>query len=201
MKKLFTYSLLILSLLYVSNADAGTGKPPKNDYLITISTDVGDLKIILYDETANHKKKFIELIQKGHFKSSSFFKSVNNFFIQGGDKKTGTESLRKESGMPHKKGALGAMGSIDPNTEVKTSHISQFYIVTNPDGINFLNKNYTVFGEVVQGLEVLDKIAALDKDKDFFLSPELSFSITVEELKRKKITKLTGYNYPTADGN
>ncbi len=192
------FFLLLIGLSFRVNA-GGADKPKKKDFLITIATEHGEIKIILYDKTPNHKKKFQELVEGNYFRSSTFFKAVDNYFIQAGDQKAQTGQLREESGNPHKKGALACMATIDPNTEVKTSQITQFYIVTNPEGITFLDKNYTVFGEVIQGMEVVDKIAALDKNKDFNLSSPVKFIISGEEMKRKKITKLTGYQYPNKD--
>lgn len=192
------FSFIIL-LPYASNAGNGSGKPPKDDFLITITTDQGVIKILLYDQTPNHKAKFKELVEGNYFRSSHFFKAVDNFFIQGGDIKSQIGELREEPGMNHKKGAVAAMATIDPSTSVKTSQITQFYIVTNPEGIGFLDKNYTVFGEVIEGLDVVDKIANLDRDEDFNFTTPLKMTVTGELLKRKKITKLTGYNYPAPD--
>lgn len=201
MKKYLVHIIfsLLVGLPQWSSAGSGGPKPPKDDFIITITTDSGTIKILLYDQTPNHKAKFKELVEGNYFRSSNFFKAVDNFFIQGGDVNSQEGVLREEPGMPHKKGALGAMATIDPTTEVKTSQITQFYIVTNPEGVNFLNKNYTIFGEVIEGMDVVEKIANMPKDENFDLTLPLKITVTGETLKRKKITKLTGYQYPAPD--
>jgi peptidyl-prolyl cis-trans isomerase B (cyclophilin B) len=65
----------------------------------------------------------------------------------------------------HKRGAIGAARLGGPSNPQRASSGSQFYIVDNPNGSHHLNGEYTVFGEVLQGLDVVDKIAAQPKDQ------------------------------------
>jgi peptidyl-prolyl cis-trans isomerase B (cyclophilin B) len=75
------------------------------------------------------------------------------------------------------------------------SSSTQFYLVENHDGTHFLDGMYTVFGQVIQGLDVIDKIAKLPKDGRDRPTTEAKMTVKVEKLKRKKIAKLYDYKY------
>jgi len=116
----------------------------EKDYLVTIHTDYGEMKAVLYDETPKHKENFIKLINEGFYDSLLFHRVINNFMIQGGD----PDSKNAEAGIPlgqggpgyqvdaefvgkyhHKKGALSAARQGDDMNPQKKSSGSQFYIV------------------------------------------------------------------------
>lgn len=183
-----------------------TQKMDTSTYVL-ISTDLGDIKIRLYDETPQHKANFIKIIKDGVLDSTLFHRIIPEFMIQGGD----PDSKNAQPGQPlgmgglnyrvpaefnknliHKKGALAAARDGNP---AKASSSCQFYIVqgkkyTLPElqilgqrtgnswteeqlktyqevgGTPMLDMNYTVFGEVVSGLDVIDKIIVQPRDQN-----------------------------------
>jgi cyclophilin family peptidyl-prolyl cis-trans isomerase len=105
-----------------------------------------------------------------------FHRVINNFMIQGGDPDSKDAPADKRLGMggpgytvpaeifpqiTHKKGSLAAARDNNPQ---KASSGSQFYIVHNESSCQQLNGGYTVYGEVIEGLEIIDKIATVKTD-------------------------------------
>lgn len=284
--------LLIVSVFFIMTSCAND----KKDYVVTIHTSLGDLKVILFDETPLHKSNFIELAETGQYDSTIFHRIIKEFMVQGGgvdmknnDKSKKTIPAEIVSGFYHQKGALAAARQGDQMNPEKASSWCQFYLVqgkvysndeleayqaqmnqgaknqkfgevirrpenadllgsgqelqremraakseeemanyrvkldsimaivmgqveaeyhekgftkeqvevyTSAGGSPHLDNEYTVFGQVIDGLEVIDKLAAVETasgnkpKEDYFLTME------VEEISKKKITKLYGYEYP-----
>lgn len=190
MKRLsFIISLLLSSVLFLNAA-------PKNDYLVTITTPVGEMKIILYENTPEHKKQFIELIQSGYFTNKPIYRVIDELGIHFGDGKDMDNLVKDERFNAHKKGVLASLRIKDDENPDKASSLGQFYIVNTDKKLSFLNNAYTVFGEIIVGLEILDKLSQTTVDDDYKPTSPMKFSISVEEMKSKKITKTTGYTYP-----
>lgn len=211
-------------------------KKSKKDYLITVSTILGDMQLILYEKTPKHRENFLKLVQEGFYNDLLFHRVIDGFMIQGGDpdSKNAKPGQRLGSGgldyrvdaefdpaFIHKKGALAAARDNNPK---KASSSCQFYIVqgkkatdqelasfekrnniTYSDeqkkiyneigGTPFLDQNYTVYGEVIKGLEVIDKIAIVKKDRTDRPTSDVKMTITAQKMSKKKITKLYGYQY------
>ncbi len=144
-----------------------------------ISTTKGDIIIKLYEETPLHKENFIKLVNIGFYDGLCFHRVINGFMIQGGDPYTRdtTATAKWGNGGPgytipaeiipgftHKKGALAAARLGDSVNPAKESSGSQFYIVQDENGCRHLDGGYTIFGEVVSGFEVIDKIASVSTD-------------------------------------
>jgi peptidyl-prolyl cis-trans isomerase B (cyclophilin B) len=119
----------------------------------------------------NHVKNFVDLAKKGFYDGTLFHRVIPGFMIQGGDPNTKNPDRSKHgtggpgytvkaefSDKPHKKGTLSMARAADPN-----SAGSQFFICVAP--ASFLDKQYTVFGEVVSGMDVADKIVSQPRDK------------------------------------
>lgn len=234
----------------------------EKEIVALIETNVGTMKVKLYNDTPLHRDHFVRLAKAGHYDGTLFYRVIRNFMIQGGssDSRGAIPGQIIGFGKPmtinaeikpehyHKKGALAAPRQPDRENFFKESDISQFYIVqgrkytdqeldyieksvnipiknairrkyytpekklildslrqlkkvdefreiankikgdiafewnANPDkvympenkreayrtlgGVHHLDKEYTVFGEVIEGLEVIDKIAALPTDKN-----------------------------------
>ena len=181
----------------------------KFDYVVTISTEFGDMKAILFDITPKHKENFLKLVQRGFYNGTTFHRIIPNFMIQGGDSLSrdndpnndGTGDMGytipaeiKDSIM-HIRGALAAARLGDEVNPAKASSGSQFYIVQNPEGVSWLNGQYTVFGEVFDNLEVLDKIALQPRDGRDRPLKDIKMKVTVKKMKKKKITQEYGYVY------
>ena len=243
------------------------------DYLVTIHTEYGDMKLVLYDSTPIHKENFLKLARSKAYDNTIFHRVINNFMIQGGDlsSKEGTppadSTLPAEFHKPyfHRKGAVAAARTSNPE---KRSSISQFYIVhgapikdtrtltvdptalryglrgflanpaheakakmldslsrtgteaeyadyiyglvpeiekemslslkkdlpekrlevyTKVGGVPHLDEEYTVFGQVVEGIEVVDKIAAVSTDSSDKPKKPVTMSIEVEEIAQEEL--------------
>ena len=202
--------LLIISvlLLGISSGICQNDNKIKGKKLL-IETSLGNIKILLYDETPLHRDNFIKLTKSGYFDNQIFHRVIKDFMIQGGDPNSKDASKGELIGQGgpgysipaeiipgfyHKKGALAAARKGDEVNPTKESSGSQFYIVqgqvfnkslleeivkqkrhaafsaqqikdySTVGGTPHLDGSYTVFGEVIEGIEVIDKIANLPTD-------------------------------------
>ncbi|MCB2407222.1 peptidylprolyl isomerase [Hymenobacter lucidus] len=201
---------LLICVLALTLQAAKAPKKSKKDQVVTISTPQGDIRMILFDETPLHKGNFLKLAQSGFYNGTTFHRIIPNFMIQGGDAnskdadpnndgmgpqndKTIPAEIRPE--FSHKFGAVAAARQGDMVNPTKASSSSQFYIVQNHTGTPHLNGGYTVFGQVISGLDIIDKIAAQPKDMRDRPTTDVKMTVKVEKLKKKKITELYGYKY------
>lgn len=136
---------------------------PAKTYDVTMVTDKGTIKLRLFPDVApQHVNSFVFLIGEGFYNGLTFHRYEPGFVIQGGDpvgNGTGGPgyNVRAEfSERPHKTGTLAMARSSNPN-----SAGSQFYITLAP--ANFLDRQYTVFGEVTDGMDVVQKIRKGDR--------------------------------------
>jgi peptidyl-prolyl cis-trans isomerase B (cyclophilin B) len=141
-----------------------------------IVTSLGTIRIKLYNETPKHRDNFVKLATSGYYDGVLFHRVIKDFMIQTGDpdSKNAKPETRLGVGGPdykidaeilpkfkHKKGAVAAARQGDQVNPEKKSSGSQFYIVHNQNGTPFLDGAYTVFGETISGLDVVDKIATV----------------------------------------
>ena len=156
-----------------SSAAAEENKPMSQyeNKVAEIHTSAGEIDIRFFPDVApNHVKNFIDLAEKGFYNGSKFHRVIPGFMIQGGDPNTisgspstwGTGGSGKNVGaefnsVSHKRGIVSMARSNDPN-----SASSQFFIVVKDS--TFLDKQYTVFGQVTKGMEVADKIVDAPRD-------------------------------------
>lgn len=141
-----------------------------------ISTSKGDIVVKLYKETPLHRDNFVKLARSGYYDGMLFHRVIKNFMIQGGDPFTKQEGKEAQygtggpnytipaeivPGKTHKKGALAAARRGDNVNPEKASSGSQFYLVQSEDGCKHLDGEYTIFGETISGLDVIDKIASV----------------------------------------
>ncbi|MDR2448417.1 MAG: peptidylprolyl isomerase [Prevotellaceae bacterium] len=158
--------------------------------LLDIQTSEGVITIKLYKETPLHRDNFLKLAAESFYNGVIFHRVIKGFMIQAGDpaSKNPKPGARYGAGGPgytvdaefrpqykHKKGALAAARQGDQVNPKKASSGSQFYIVESPAACAQLDGAYTVFGETVSGIDVIDKIAAAATDdadrpaKDIFI--------------------------------
>ncbi len=137
-----------------------------------IETKFGKIELEFFPDVApNHVNNFIELVQKGFYDGTTFHRVIPGFMIQGGDpdskdpdkSKHGTggpgHTLKAEfNDKPHKRGTLSMARAAHPD-----SAGSQFFICVADS--SFLDGKYTVFGEVISGMEVADKIVSQPRDR------------------------------------
>ena len=143
--------------------------------MLKIKTTDGTMTVRLYADTPLHRDNFVKLAKSGFYNGLLFHRIIKGFMIQGGDPftKDSTKIAQFGTGGPgytipaeivpgktHKKGALAAARRGDQVNPAKESSGSQFYIVQDAEGCKHLDGEYTIFGEVVDGLPVIDKIAS-----------------------------------------
>lgn len=166
-------------------AEGAGGKAPK----AVIKTKFGDMEIVFFpDKAPNHVQNFIKLAKSGYYNGTIFHRVIPGFMIQGGDPNTKDPNKPESYGMggpneklkaefnetPHRRGIVSMARTNDPN-----SAGSQFFIVVKDS--NFLDGQYTVFGEVVKGMEVADKIVSLPRNPRNDLPNErVEITVTVE---------------------
>ena len=154
-----------------ANLWAELGEEP----MLKIKTTDGTMTVKLYAETPLHRDNFVKLAKSGFYDGLLFHRIIKGFMIQGGDPFTRDSSKVAQygtggpgytipaeivAGKTHKKGALAAARRGDQVNPAKESSGSQFYIVQDAEGCSHLDGEYTIFGEVVTGLDVIDKIAS-----------------------------------------
>lgn len=134
-----------------------------------IKTPKGEILVWLYDETPDHKASFLQLAKDGYWDSYTFNRVIPNFVAQGGcpdtpEGFTDPEYLLKpefNDKLLHNYGAFGAGRDDNPG---KLSARCQFYIVQNKDGEHRLDGDYTVYGKVIKGMDVVDVIVNVPRD-------------------------------------
>ncbi len=201
MKRLLILIFIHLLVLGTWSQESGT--------TIIMETSLGEIELLLYDDTPLHRDNMIKLIKEDFYDGQLFHRVIKNFMIQGGDPYSADapKGQRLGTGGPgyripaefrennyHKKGAIAAARQGDAVNPAKESSGSQFYIVhgqifnkeqlmmmqssgkhapftpeqvavyTTIGGTPHLDGSYTVFGEVIHGLEVVDSIASVPTD-------------------------------------
>ena len=142
-------------------------------------TSLGTMKIKLYNMTPKHRDNFVKLVNENYYDGLRFHRVIEGFMIQGGDpysRDTTKVDLWGQGGpdytIPaefvsqywHKKGAIAAARKGDRANPTKASSGSQFYIVHDENACLHLDGEYSIFGEVTEGLDVIDKIATVPTD-------------------------------------
>ena len=194
----------------------------KKETTVLIHTNLGDIRVKLYDSTPLHRDNFLKLAREGYYDSLMFHRVIRDFMIQGGDPDSKNApagallggggpgyDLPAEIQAPHLRGVLAAARLPDAVNPGRKSNGSQFFIVQgqiqtdeslnqweqrlnikySPEwraqykvkgGTPQLDGQYTVFGEVVEGLDVLDKIAAVPRDANDRPLEDIRMTMKVE---------------------
>ena len=200
MKKIIGLILIVLTIgVFIMNYE-------KETEVAVISTKYGDMIVEFYPDVAPmHVESFVALANEKYFDGTTFHRVIPDFVIQGGDPNSKLEnrSLHGTGGragkffgigdendsstwlipqefnsIPHEKGVLSMARTNDPN-----SASSQFFVCHGDP--SFLDNNYTVFGKVTQGLEVIDSIANVEKDMND--NPLEKIEMTVKMVKRSEV--------------
>jgi cyclophilin family peptidyl-prolyl cis-trans isomerase len=180
MKKLYTI-ILIAILLLNAGLQAQTSNLVLAQKKFVIHTDLGDMKGILFNETPKHRDNFEKLVKSGFYNGTLFHRVIAGFMIQGGDPGSKNAKAGQDLGsggpgynipaeinpkLTHKQGALAAARIGGPANPKKESSGSQFYIVEPLKGVHYLDNDYTVFGEITEGFDVVTKISKVQKDQN-----------------------------------
>ncbi|MEN3322702.1 peptidylprolyl isomerase [Mariniflexile soesokkakense] len=143
---------------------------------VRLTTDFGTIDILLFNETKFHRSNFIFLTKQKYFNGTQFYRVIDNFMVQAGnsdDKKTankrnyiGKYLLPPDTkrGFKHDRGVV-SMPSSDIDNPHKLASPYEFFIVQQQGGAHFLDGDYTIFGKVTRGMDVVDKIAAVENDE------------------------------------
>ncbi len=142
---------------------------------VRITTEYGNIDILLYSNTEIHRANFIYLTKKEYFDGTIFHRVVPNFIIQGGNSDN-PKVLRKRSkigryllppdtrkGNKHHRGII-SMPSSEIDNPHKLASPFEFFIVQQKPGAYHLDNNYTAFGKVIDGMDVVDKINSEEID-------------------------------------
>jgi peptidyl-prolyl cis-trans isomerase B (cyclophilin B) len=134
-----------------------------------ISTPLGEIWISLDERTPNHRASFIELAETGYWDSLTFNRVIPNFVAQGGCPDTpegfsDPKYLLEPEFHPELTHVYGAVGAGRDDNPGKLSARCQFYIIQNPTGVHRLDGDYTVFGQVIKGMDIVDQIVSVDRD-------------------------------------
>ena len=143
---------------------------------VRIETRFGNIDLLLFNETPYHRSNFIYLTKMKYFDGTSFHRVVKDFIIQGGNsdsyeiskrrKKIGRYLLPPDTkkGFKHHRGVI-SIPSSDIDNPYKLASPYEFFIVVDKNGAYHLDKNYTPFGKVIKGMDVVDIIANIETDK------------------------------------
>ena len=143
---------------------------------VRITTDFGDIDILLFNKTKFHRANFIFLTKQNYFDGTQFYRVINNFVVQGGNSDDNKTSRKRndigryllppdtKKGFKHDRGVISM-----PSSEIENPHKLaspfEFFIVQKRGGAHFLDGDYTIFGKVIKGMNVIDKIAAVKTDE------------------------------------
>jgi cyclophilin family peptidyl-prolyl cis-trans isomerase len=140
---------------------------------VRIVTDYGNIDILLFNETKFHRSNFIYLAKKGYFNDTQFYRVIENYIIQGGSTDN-REVIRKrrfigkyllptdtKRGFHHDRGVISMPSSAIENP-YKLASPYEFFIMLRD--VHELDGDYTIFGKVISGLDIADKIANVDTD-------------------------------------
>ena len=170
-----------------------TSKLNAKENIMILKLKDGDVKIEMFPDVApNHVKRITELANSGEYDNVVFHRVIDGFMAQTGDVKFGNSSssdfnlqragmggsdlpdLKQEfNDLPHERGTVSMARSSDPN-----SANSQFFICF--ESASYLDRNYTVFGKVIEGMEFVDKIKKGDGPNGSVSEPDKIISFKSE---------------------
>ena len=207
--------LILLAFVVGLGAFAQTDSEPQLQAEVLLETTMGDIRLVLYNETPQHRDNFLKLVDEGFYDGNLWHRVIFNFMIQTGDSTTRHAKPGESVGLHspdytipaeivypkyfHKRGALAAAREGDAENPERASSASQFYIVYGTTyssmsldkfqeridqatdgkyqmteeirdhyrkygGTPHLDGQYTVFGEVVEGMDVVKKIQMVQTD-------------------------------------
>jgi peptidyl-prolyl cis-trans isomerase B (cyclophilin B) len=159
----------LLTMLLAAPLLSAAAQQPRTYQVGRIRTNLGEILVVLSDETPRHKESFVKLAASHYWDTLTFNRVVKNFVIQGGCPDTpkgfaGSPYLIAPEFRDSLKHVYGAFAAGRDNNPAQVSAGCQFYIVTNKNGLARLDNHYTVYGQVFKGMDVVEAIAAVPKD-------------------------------------
>ncbi len=194
----------IMSFTLISKPKKPKKNAEKTYELIEISTDSGSMVVWLYDATPLHKANMLKLANEGYYNGTTFHRIIRDFMIQGGDPNSKDADPNNDGmGGPnytipaeirdtirHERGAICAARTNNPE---KASSGSQFYICHSTRGCTPLNGEYTVFGKVIKGVEIIDKIVS--QPADYNDRPFTNIPMQVKVITKTRTQLKTEYQF------
>ena len=145
---------------------------------VRINTQHGEIDIELYKDTPLHRANFIYLVKQEYFNGTFFHRIVSNFIIQGGNSDNITTPRKRnklgkkylipselKNGRKHKYGTVSGAKDYRKNPENKSVPFEFFIFLGPQSSTAHLNGNYTIFGKVTKGMDIVEKIANLPADE------------------------------------
>jgi peptidyl-prolyl cis-trans isomerase B (cyclophilin B) len=199
MRKLI-FVVTMLSIGMLSALPSNAQKVPKkftaqeikkmSETKAVIETKYGNITLKFFPDSApGHVQNFIDLAKKGFYDGTTFHRVIPGFMIQGGDPNSKNPDKRSHgtggpgytikaefNNRPHKRGTLSMARSQNPD-----SAGSQFFICVKDS--SFLDRQYTVFGEVESGLDVVDKIVSQPRDRNDNPNERIEMKVKIVEGK------------------
>jgi len=209
------FALLVLTLSVFSScsvfkgSSGESGNRADKDTIVVVGTSFGEMTLILYPETPEHRKNFLKLAREHFYDSTTFHRIIKGFMIQGGDPNSkDTNPYNDGQGGPgytipgefnpaftHIQGALAAARMSDQVNPEKRSSGSQFYLVEDPGGAHTLDRNYSVFGMTIKGIDVIQKIAEQQKGQADRPVKDIKMWAKLVAMKKANVTETFGYDY------
>ena len=142
-----------------------------------IKTKYGNIELQLFKDTPIHRANFVYLVKEGYFNNTYFHRVVPNFIIQAGNSDNADTNRKRaklgkyrlsaelESGRRHRRGTISGAKWYRENPDNKSAAY-EFFVFLGPEkSTGHLNNKYTIFGQVTQGMDVVDTIANLPADE------------------------------------
>lgn len=165
----FWHLFYFFSLTFWSCSNSG-------EEVAVIRTNMGTIVVAFYNDIPRHTENFKKLCREGFYDNTGFHRVIPEFMIQGGDPYTKDDdrsndgtggpgyTLAEEIKYPHLRGAVASARLPDSENPNRDSNGSQFYICTLPQP--HLDAGHTVFGYVLEGMDVVERISFVKRDQD-----------------------------------
>lgn len=165
-----------------------------------IRTPMGEILIWLYQDVPEHRSNFIELAEAGYWDDYTFNRVIEGFVAQGGCPDTAegfaySIHLLEPEFREQLKHVYGTFAAGRDDNPGKLSAGCQFYVVQAPEGIPRLDNNYTIYGQVFQGMDVIDAIVVVATDANDAPLEEIGLDVNVIEMSRADI-EASGFKIP-----
>lgn len=179
------------------------------DYLVTMHTPYGDIKLLLFEDTPKHRENFLTLAKAGAYNHIPFHRVINHFMIQTGDYtkrnrpldydptviKPSVEAEIREN-YAHHRGMIGAARRGNKQNPQKRSSGTQFYIIQGHRGAHHLDHEFTLFGQVMSGMHVVDSIAQVPTNVKDVPLHDLRITMDIDTVLKADVKKFYNYQYP-----
>jgi cyclophilin family peptidyl-prolyl cis-trans isomerase len=205
MKNILVSSMLILALISSckkKEKEKEVVQLGETVEIVEMGTPFGTMFIWLYAETPAHRANFIKLADSGFYNGLIFHRIIPGFMIQGGDPNGNgsggpgyTIPAEIRSDIKHKKGSLAAARLGNDVNPQKASSGSQFYIAVSTQGTAHLNGEYTVFGEVIKGVEYADSIVSKPRNSSNKPNVDILMQVKIVKMTREEIKTKFDFEY------